>query len=54
MQMLRKDELEDAIRDGLDLLNNMNDDELVCPLCGNKTLVGSGMTECHCEDEGDE
>ena len=43
-------ELEEAIRDGLDLLNNMHQGEIVCLLCGVKETNDGGLIdECPCD-----
>ena len=47
-------ELEEAIRDGLDLLNDMHQEEIVCLLCGAKETNDGGLIAIECPCDHDE
>ena len=53
-RMLTYTELEEAIRDGLDLLNDMHQGETVCLLCGVKDTNDRGLIAIECPCDHDE
>ena len=52
-KMLTYDELEEAIEDGIDLLNNLPPRHVVCPACG-RTALPEGDDVCDCDETEDE
>ena len=52
-KMLTYDELEEAIEDGIDLLNNLQPQHVVCPSCG-RTAPEGDEEYCDCVEPTEE